>query len=172
MQMTKSLEVQKLLQEKMGNDVKSIQYLRDNVLACSVELNEVLNEFPWKPWKATNYKEVDKSTLLLELVDVHLFLMNIMIHADITWAELQEHIPIKQRVVEERFEKDKRKNEQVNFEKSVQDNKPLVVCRSCDVCSNHECPHARPHVETISCRLTNIVCHTLGDYTTCQAVPE
>lgn len=99
-------EVQKYIQEKLGTDVKDIQFLRNMVLAATVELTEVMAESPWKPWKPENYKKVNKQRVIDELADVQIFILNIMLHHDIYSNEVQDAIVEKQAENIRRFKND------------------------------------------------------------------
>lgn len=78
------LKRQRVLNDAMGNPMRENgEPIKENVIALSVEVIEVLNEINWKPWKKTK-KEVDKEALLFELVDVIQFWANIVNEAGFT----------------------------------------------------------------------------------------
>lgn len=74
-----------------------VDVTKNNVMACQVELVELLNELPWKPWHqydaTTRY---DRESFKTELVDCILFLINIANEANITPEELLLTIEKKQ----------------------------------------------------------------------------
>lgn len=57
-----------------------------NVLACTDELHEALNEIGWKPWASSRHINEDK--LKGELIDAWHFFMNLCLHAGLTPDEL------------------------------------------------------------------------------------
>jgi hypothetical protein len=57
-----------------------IQYVKDMVLAATIELGEVLNETQWKPW-ARGSSRINVDAYVGELVDVWHFLMNLLLAA-------------------------------------------------------------------------------------------
>ena len=68
------------------NQQMRIDNISLNVLALTDELHELLKEIGWKPWatsKHINYREARQ-----ELVDAWHFLMNLMLHLDVTAEDL------------------------------------------------------------------------------------
>jgi hypothetical protein len=57
-----------------------IQYVKDMVLAATVELGEALDETQWKPW-ALGSNRINVDAYVGELVDVWHFLMNLLLAA-------------------------------------------------------------------------------------------
>jgi len=56
-----------------------IKYVRDLVLATHVELAELLQELPWKPWKSRETQVNNKNRALDELADVVIFAIDIYV---------------------------------------------------------------------------------------------
>lgn len=54
-------------------------------IALNVEIVEVLNELPWKPWRPADYKEINKRHLVEEAVDVFFFYEYLVGAAELTW---------------------------------------------------------------------------------------
>jgi phosphoribosyl-ATP pyrophosphohydrolase len=57
-----------------------------NVLACTDELHEALNETSWKPWADSEF--INDEALKKELIDVWHFLMNLFLHAGMEADEI------------------------------------------------------------------------------------
>lgn len=108
----KILSEQKKLQEALGHPMGyGYAGVKENVLAAIVELTEVLNETPWKPWKQYDPQSgrfMDVGALLTEMTDVLQFWANMVICMGFTpeevtsalekkWAEnyrrLEDRIP-------------------------------------------------------------------------------
>ena len=51
---------------------------RDLCLALQVEVSEVTDSMPWKPWRPSNYKSMDTTNLKEEVVDVLFFLGSLL----------------------------------------------------------------------------------------------
>jgi len=49
-------------------------HMRNYILAMHAELSELLEAYPWKPWRPTDYKEIDIDNVLEEVVDILFFL--------------------------------------------------------------------------------------------------
>lgn len=54
-----------------------IQYIKDNVLAATDELHEVLGETGWKPWATSRH--LNDEAYMNEIVDLWHFVMNLML---------------------------------------------------------------------------------------------
>lgn len=93
-----------------GNDLRNAsgsdrdQHIRDNVLAATDELHEVLGETSWKPW-STETGVVNKENFKGEIVDVLHFVGNLIILANITEEELWEAYREKQNRNRQRMSK-------------------------------------------------------------------
>lgn len=59
------------------NEQERVDYIKENVLAMTDELHELLAETSWKPWAKSVFLNEDKA--MSELVDAWHFMMNIMI---------------------------------------------------------------------------------------------
>jgi len=57
------------------------QYIKDHILAAIVELTEILNETPWKPWK--KQQKLNHEKYCKEIADLMHFVINLCIVADI-----------------------------------------------------------------------------------------
>lgn len=62
------------------------QYIKDMVLAAQVELTEILNETPWKPWK--KQQDLHPSKYKEEIADLLHFVINLCLVARMTPKEL------------------------------------------------------------------------------------
>lgn len=56
-----------------------IANIKENVLACTNELHEALNETGWKAWAKTRH--INEDNLKKEIIDVFCFLLNLALHA-------------------------------------------------------------------------------------------
>ena len=68
---------------------KRMDRLRDNVLAVHAELTELLDSFPWKPWRAIKSQSWDMDNAKREIVDILFFLVAICEIAHIEWFEIE-----------------------------------------------------------------------------------
>lgn len=82
--LARMIRMQYILQtETFGFDFASmstqerVNYIKENVLAMTDELHELLAETSWKPWAKSTFLREEKA--MSELVDVWHFMMNIMI---------------------------------------------------------------------------------------------
>lgn len=110
--LSRMIEAQRELQKEMyGYDVfgvverhGDIFYARDMILAAIGELNEVLEETGWKPlpYQRDDVK-YDIDGMRREIVDVFMFIMNIMIASGMTADELFSGFVLKQEEVRDRF---------------------------------------------------------------------
>ena|SRR3990167_6503226 len=77
------------------------QYIADMMIAAVLECAEVLEEIDWKPWK-TELKKCDLITedkafeILMELVDIHHFVMNVLIAYSIPYRAFHAAFQVKQ----------------------------------------------------------------------------
>lgn len=78
------------------------RYFNDMVLACIVELTEVLNETSWKPWK--KQQELNPNKIKEELIDVLHFFFNLCIWIDLEPEEMFKKYMVKQNVNRKRQE--------------------------------------------------------------------
>jgi len=78
MKLTEIIDKVKEQQEYMGFTY-SVDYIRDLVLAAHMELSEVLNELPWKPWKPAEAQNYNPEAAAKEVVDVIIFCLDIII---------------------------------------------------------------------------------------------
>jgi NTP pyrophosphatase (non-canonical NTP hydrolase) len=69
-------------------------YVREQALALTDELHEALAEVGWKSWATSAH--INREAYRGELADVLIFLMNLMLVADITPSELLEVVKAKQ----------------------------------------------------------------------------
>lgn len=85
-------EYQRKLQLLLGNDATTMapeqlmDYIRTMGWACSDELHEAVNECGWKPWATSNH--INYEAFRDELTDAWLFLLNLMIAANMTPGDL------------------------------------------------------------------------------------
>ena len=82
--LARMIRMQRELQTKTFNfDFESmstqerVNYIKENVLALTDELHELLAETSWKPWAKSEFLNEDKA--FSELVDAWHFMMNIML---------------------------------------------------------------------------------------------
>lgn len=80
--------IQESFQASLGIDLATddlderVALVKDNVLAATDELHEVLHETSWKPW-ATN-KKFNEAEVQAELVDVLCFVLNLCLVSGLT----------------------------------------------------------------------------------------
>jgi hypothetical protein len=94
--LTRMLQMQRDLQLMYNNgktieqftDEERMQAIRDNVLACTDELHEAMNESGWKPWATSNH--LNREAFKSELVDAWHFFMNLMLHSGMTADDLYQ----------------------------------------------------------------------------------
>lgn len=88
-----------------------VQYIKDQVLACTDELHEALKEVGWKPWASKRF--IDENPAFGELRDAWQFLTNLMFAvtleepeqlADRLEANLYEKLAINHRRVTEGYD--------------------------------------------------------------------
>lgn len=95
-------EKQIMLQRQLGvyPTLYDEQYIKDMTLAAMVELTEILNETPWKPWKKQQSLNPDK--YLEEVADLMHFIINLCLVANITPDMLYEAYSNKNKVNQDR----------------------------------------------------------------------
>ena len=101
------IDAQAELQREVGNAVPFSgsalsDYLRWNALALTVEVGEALAHVSWKPWTA-NEPFLERDEFLGEMVDVALFLANMLVAVDCTSEEFERLVSAKQDVVRNRL---------------------------------------------------------------------
>src|SRR5262245_35274699 len=74
-------------------DEAKMQYIRTMALALTDELHEALGETGWKDWAASNH--LNRDAYMGELADVFIFLMNLMMVAQITPTNLMDVVKAK-----------------------------------------------------------------------------
>jgi hypothetical protein len=88
------LEVQKTVYgvdpSKLSGDDKA-RYIRENVLAATEELHEILRCYAWKPWGINQgVRLASRDEVKEEIIDVRIFLNNLAAVEGITDEELAE----------------------------------------------------------------------------------
>lgn len=94
--LSRMLQMQRELQLVYNNgktleqftDEERMQAIRDNVLACTAELHEAMDESGWKPWATSNH--LNHEAFKAELVDAWHFFMNLMLHSGMTAEDLYD----------------------------------------------------------------------------------
>jgi len=87
--MQKQLELQQRLGYDLKNDILwNVDFIKLNYIAVSVELAEMLQEIPFKPWKKSAV--LNKENFKKELIDVYHFILNLTIASGMTVKELQD----------------------------------------------------------------------------------
>lgn len=90
--LTEIMTLQSKLQTILGNNVRKMtpkmqmEYIREQVLACTDELHEALQETGWKTW--ANNPHINRDAYRDELIDAFLFLLNLMNVVEVTPYEL------------------------------------------------------------------------------------
>jgi len=69
------------------------QYINDLVLAAQMELHEMMDELPWKPWKSAEDQPARYPAAAEELADAFIFLFDI-------WFQLDVDVPLKQLIID------------------------------------------------------------------------
>lgn len=78
--------------DKTSFNLKSkMMYIRDLALATNVEIAEILEELPWKPWKELHKQNCDRHAAGKEVVDAIIFLLDIWYQLD-TDMDLEKEI--------------------------------------------------------------------------------
>lgn len=67
--------MQKKFQKQLRNDIYSQEYREKMIMACFAELNEMLSETPWKPWKKEQTYNIEN--FRHELIDLWHFVINL-----------------------------------------------------------------------------------------------
>lgn len=90
---------QRDVQALLGHDLDELttaermEYLRNQVLALQVEVVEVLNTSPWKPWATYPADaEIDDAEYVKELADVFIFFLNLLLAGDVSPNRLLEAV--------------------------------------------------------------------------------
>lgn len=78
--------------DKLGHDTykseeEQVQILREGCLALFMEVAELTDSFPWKPWRKIDDQMSDKDNACREMVDIFFFLAKVMRAAKITPEE-------------------------------------------------------------------------------------
>jgi hypothetical protein len=78
--------------DKLGHDTykseeERVQILREGCLALFMEVAELTDSFPWKPWRKIDDQTSDKDNACREMVDIFFFLAKVMRAAKITPEE-------------------------------------------------------------------------------------
>ena len=76
--------------KKLGHNDKSMQSMRNNALALMMELAELVDSTPWKPWKSIKDQTFDKDNAVREVVDIIFFLVGICENLEITPFEIED----------------------------------------------------------------------------------
>ena len=66
-------------QQSLIKPEPDMAYVRDLVLAAHIELAEVLQELPWKPWKSKDTQPNNKLNAIKEVIDTIIFCFEIII---------------------------------------------------------------------------------------------
>lgn len=102
--MDELLEAQAALQQMLGQPMGlGEKAIKENILALIVEGAETLNEINWKLWRKGPPKKVSRETLLEEIADMQIFLLNIWNAAGVQPGEAQSIVHQKQVKVYERY---------------------------------------------------------------------
>lgn len=67
-----------------------IKQHREFVLALGMELAELTEAVPWKPWRPIDYKDVDKLNIMEELIDLIFFIGSIRLLWDINPEDMAD----------------------------------------------------------------------------------
>lgn len=67
-----------------------MQSMRNSALALMMELAELVNSTPWKPWRSIADQPFDKDNATREMVDIVFFLVSICEELHITPQELED----------------------------------------------------------------------------------
>ncbi len=74
----------------LGHNDKSMQSLRNNALALMMELAELIDSTPWKPWRSIKDQSFDKDNAVREVIDIIFFLVGICENLGITPREIED----------------------------------------------------------------------------------
>lgn len=84
---------------------QTVEAVRDNVLAATDELHEVLGTVGWKKWKRADYGYVNRARYIDEMADVILFVLNLLLAQRVTGREIAAALIKKWRLNERRQRK-------------------------------------------------------------------
>lgn len=88
--MDKIFQRQKVFQQLLNNDITSQKFRNDMFLGIFSEINEVMNECEWKSWK--KQQNFDREKFVDELVDVQIFLVNLLLSVNCDDKEFKKKI--------------------------------------------------------------------------------
>jgi dimeric dUTPase (all-alpha-NTP-PPase superfamily) len=74
----------------LGHNDKNMQSMRNNALALMMELAELVDSTPWKPWRSIEDQSFDKDNAVREVVDIIFFLVGICENLEITPQEIED----------------------------------------------------------------------------------
>jgi len=74
------------LQEKIGSDIYSIEFIKDMFIGIITEACEALETTPWKPWKQSSKWHVN--SFKEEIVDLWHFVINLTLASGMSPSEL------------------------------------------------------------------------------------
>ncbi len=66
-----------------------MQSMRNSALGLMMELAELIDSTPWKPWRPTTSQQFDKSNAIREVVDIIFFLVSICEELHISSQEIE-----------------------------------------------------------------------------------
>lgn len=87
---------QQRFQEYLGNNTNSNEYRKQMVLGLLEESVEIMKTFPAKAHK--KHQEFNKDEFVKECVDAQLYLMNLLLSADVEWEDFEDELYKKQRI--------------------------------------------------------------------------
>ena len=74
----------------LGHNDQSMQSMRNNAIALMMELAELIDSTPWKPWKSVEDQSLNKDNAIREAIDIIFFLVGICENLGITPQELED----------------------------------------------------------------------------------
>ena len=77
------------------NPDKPMEHLRNLTLALHTEVTELLDSFPWKPWRAMKDQKYDYENAKEEIVDIIFFLAGICEVTGITAEAIEDKFIVK-----------------------------------------------------------------------------
>jgi len=94
--MDEVIKTQKLFQQMLKNDITTQEFKTTCVMGLLEESMEALKETPFKKHKKN--QKFNRLNFINELVDVQLYLLNLLLSCDVTWEEFRLDIERKQQI--------------------------------------------------------------------------
>ena len=94
--MEKQLNIQKKFQKLLKNDVTTQDFKNTMFLGLFEEVAELMKETPFKKHKKN--QTFNKDNFCKELVDIQIYLLNLLISVDLEWKNFKQLVDKKQKI--------------------------------------------------------------------------